>query len=169
MRLSRDLRYLRLDFRPTRSSGWPIVRARQQWTTHLTTLNSQIEEKVFRVTHPFHPLSGQEFNILSRRCIDGEDFLFFQNVENHNNIISSHWTSLKPPNPYIVISDGRSIFCPIDLLELVQLIRDLKVTTRRVRRKKVKKGLQCQLWRNCHFIYVAGHRMAMLGCAEIAL
>ncbi len=108
------------------------------YTTHLTTLDSQITEKVFKVTHPFHPLFGQEFNILFHRCIYGEDFLFFQNAENHNNNISAHWTSLKPPNPYVEISDGRSLFRPRDLLELVQFAKDIKPARKRCCSKKAK-------------------------------
>ena len=75
---------------------------------------------------------------MSRRCINGEDFLFFENAESHNNNISAYWTSLKPPNPYVAISDGRSLFCPKDLLELVQLAKDINPAGRRRRPKKAK-------------------------------
>ncbi len=109
-------------------------------TTHQTTLNDHGDNKVFRVTHPFHPLFGQELIVLYRRHIDGEDFLFFQNVETHNNGISIHWTNLKPSNPYMVISDGRSLFRPQELLELVQLLQDLKPTKKRSPQKKRKSG-----------------------------
>jgi hypothetical protein len=68
---------------------------------------------------------------LFRRCIDGEDWLFFQNQENRDNRIPTSWTSLYPPDPYIVISEGRSLFSPRDLLELVQLAKDLKATRKR--------------------------------------
>ena len=118
------------------SWDWPTGWATQQYTTNLTTPDGQNTEKVFRVTHPFHPLFGQEFNILFRRCIDGEDYLFFQNVENHNNNISAHWTSLKPPNPYVEISDGRSLFDPRDMLELVQFAKDIKPVRKRSCSKK---------------------------------
>ena len=75
---------------------------------------------------------------MSRRCIDDEDFLFFQGAENRNNSISERWTNLKPPNPYIAISDGRSLFCPKDLLELVRLVKDLRTANKRNRVRKVR-------------------------------
>jgi hypothetical protein len=112
----------------------------RRYTTNQTTLNDHSDNKVFRVTHPFHPLFGQELTALCRRRIDGDDFLFFQNAESHNNGISVHWTNLNPPNPYIVISDGRSLFRPQELLELVQLLKDLKPAKKRSPRKKRKSG-----------------------------
>jgi hypothetical protein len=106
-----------------------------------TTLNDHLDDKVFRVTHPFHPLFGQELTVLCRRRIDGEDFLFFQNVENHSNGISIHWTSLIPPDPYVVVSAGRSLFRPKELLELAQLLKDLKSSIKRSPRKKREYGV----------------------------
>jgi hypothetical protein len=87
------------------------------------------------VIHPFHPLFGQEFGVLFRRCINGEDWLFFQNVENRDNRIPTSWTSLYPRDPYLVISNGRSLFSPKDLLELVHLTKDLKATRGQSRQK----------------------------------
>ncbi|MFC1783210.1 DUF5372 family protein [Planctomycetota bacterium] len=78
---------------------------------------------------------------MCRRHIEGEDFLFFQHGENHNYGISIHWTSLNPPNPYVMISEGRSLFRPQELLELVQLLKDLKSNHKRSPRKKRKSGV----------------------------
>jgi hypothetical protein len=110
-------------------------------TTRHTAPNGCSINEVFRVTHPFHPLFGQEFNILFSRCCSGEDYIFFQSKENRDNRIPTRWTSLKPPNSYVLIASGRSLFCPSDLLDLVQLIRDIKVTAKRARKKRSKKGL----------------------------
>jgi hypothetical protein len=76
---------------------------------------------------------------LFQRCIGGEDYLFFDYQAKHNANISARWTSLMSPNPYVVISDGRSLFCPKDLLELVQLTRDIKSVRKRRYTKKAKK------------------------------
>jgi hypothetical protein len=107
-------------------------------STNLNACKNHSSEQIFRVTHPFHPLFGQEFNVLSCRCFDDEDFLVFQGAEGRNNSISARWTSLKPPNPYIAISNGRSLFCPKDLLELVRLVKDLKTAKKRNRGRKAK-------------------------------
>lgn len=76
--------------------------------------------------------------MLSRRPAGDEDILSFQDGDNREKSISAHWTSLRPPNPYITISDGRSLFCPKDLLELVRLVKDLRTSKKRSRGKKAK-------------------------------
>ena len=108
------------------------------YSSRLNAPNDCSGNEVFRVIHPFHPLFGQEFTVLFSRSFGGEDYLFFQNKQNRDNRIPAYWTSLNPANPYVVISGGRSLFCPKNLLELVQLIKDLKVTARRTRRKSHK-------------------------------
>ncbi|MEE8378820.1 MAG: DUF5372 family protein, partial [Gammaproteobacteria bacterium] len=106
---------------------------------YLNACKNRSSKQIFRVTHPFHPLFGQEFSVLFQRCIGGEDYLFFDYQAKRNANISARWTSLGSPNPYVVISDGRSLFCPKDLLELVQLTRDIKSVRKRRYAKKVKK------------------------------
>ena len=110
-------------------------------TTRHTAPNGCCTNEVFRVTHPFHPLFGQEFRLLFSRCCSGEDYLFFQSKQNRDNRIPTRWTSLKPPDSYVVIAGGRSLFRPTDLLDLVQLVRDVTVTAKRARRRRTKKGL----------------------------
>jgi len=83
-------------------------------------------------------LFGQQFTILHRQQNHGEDWLFFQNLKKHKDSIPVRWTSLKPPNPYVAISDGRSLFCPKDLLELVQLAREIKSAGKQHCSKKAK-------------------------------
>lgn len=75
-----------------------------------------------RVTHPFHPLSEQQFicvgeryNRYGRRIV----------LEVNDEILCSvppQWTDLVAPNPEIVIGGGRAIFCVGDLLELARLM-----------------------------------------------
>ncbi|WP_208461047.1 DUF5372 family protein, partial [Paraburkholderia mimosarum] len=35
------------------------------------------DTQLVRVTHPFHPLRGQEFVLLERRCAWGEERVYF--------------------------------------------------------------------------------------------
>jgi len=36
------------------------------------------------------------------------------------------WTSLSPPDPFVVLSAGRAAFRAADLLELARLVRELR-------------------------------------------
>src|SRR5580658_5689687 len=56
--------------------GW---RARRVLSTGLsTTANPTGAPRLFRVTHPFHPLVGRSFELLTYRKTWGEDRVFFQ-------------------------------------------------------------------------------------------
>ena len=67
--------------------------------------------------------------------------VLFQYLEGHDTRIPAHWTSLIPPDSYVLVSEGRSLFHPRDLLELVQLVKDLKKSGRQSSQKKRKAGM----------------------------
>jgi hypothetical protein len=85
------------------------------------------------VTHPFHPLFGEEFEFLKRRKSWGADHVFFYNHEGQLVSLPAEWTDVVPPDPFVVISGGRSPFHIDNLLELCELI-----ATRRARTSDVK-------------------------------
>jgi uncharacterized protein DUF5372 len=72
--------------------------------------------------HPFHPLSGQEFEQLSSREGLPEDRLYFEDHHGRAASIPKHFTDLGPIDPVIVMGRGRSLFRIGDLLELCSLI-----------------------------------------------
>jgi len=78
------------------------------------------------VTHPFHPLHGREFTLLAHRQNWGEDRVFF--VDDQGQLVSlpAQWTSLAPPDPFVILAAGRSAFRVADLLELACLIEQLR-------------------------------------------
>jgi hypothetical protein len=78
------------------------------------------------VTHPFHPLRGREFTLLAHRNNWGEDRVFF--VDDRGQLVSlpAQWTSLAPPDPFVILAAGRSAFRVTDLLELAHLIERLR-------------------------------------------
>ena len=78
------------------------------------------------MTHPFHPLHGREFTLLAHRQNWGEDRVFF--VDDQGQLVSlpAQWTSLAPPDPFVIIAAGRSAFRVADLLELARLIEQLR-------------------------------------------
>ncbi|WP_188130888.1 Y4bD/Y4pK family protein [Paraburkholderia panacisoli] len=75
-----------------------------------------------RVTHPFHPLRGQEFVLLERRSTWGEERVYFHDETGRLRRLPASWTSAAAPNAFEVLSAGRSAFRVEDLLHLVGLI-----------------------------------------------
>ncbi len=74
------------------------------------------------MTHPFHPLYGQQFEILSYRPCWGEYRVTFYETPDRVRILPAAWTSLAPPDPSVVLAAGRAAFRVADLLELSHLI-----------------------------------------------
>ncbi len=83
----------------------------------------------FKVSHPFHPLVGQEFILITYRQNWGEDRVYFH--DNHEKLVSipAQWTSLFSEDPWVSLSANQSYFRVPDLLELIQLIKDVFITS----------------------------------------
>jgi hypothetical protein len=78
------------------------------------------------VTHPFHPLYGQQFEILSCRHNWGEYRVTFYDTADHVRGLPAAWTSIVPPDPTVVLADGRAAFRVADLLQLSHLIERIE-------------------------------------------
>jgi hypothetical protein len=78
-----------------------------------------------RVTHPFHPLSGQEFPCVGKRYNAYGMRLLLQIDERSVYSILPQWTNLVAPDPQIVMGEGRAPFRVVDLVELARLVEDL--------------------------------------------
>ncbi len=76
--------------------------------------------------HPFHPLYGQQFEILSYRHSWGEYRVSFYQTHDHVRILPAAWTSLASPDPSVVLAAGRAAFRVADLLELSHFIQRLE-------------------------------------------
>jgi hypothetical protein len=81
---------------------------------------------VFTVTHPFHPLYGQQFEILNYRHNWGEYRVSFYETPEHVRSLPATWTSVAPADPSVVLAAGRAAFRVADLLPLSQLIRRIE-------------------------------------------
>jgi hypothetical protein len=77
------------------------------------------------VTHPFHPLCGKSFELLSCRQTWGEDRVFFY-VGGELRALPAIWTDVVEPPVFVSLAAGRAHFRPDDLLSLVELIGQLK-------------------------------------------
>src|SRR5512135_3922170 len=71
------------------------------WTKPSTTPSPSLAEGVFTVTHPFHPLYGQQFEILSYRHNWGEYRVTFYDTPGHVRALPAAWTSVAPLDPSV--------------------------------------------------------------------
>ncbi|WP_409372334.1 DUF5372 family protein [Paraburkholderia mimosarum] len=125
--------------------GYAGSRSRRCPSHRPSTARDPISDtQLVRVTHPFHPLRGQEFVLLERRCAWGEERVYFRDVSGRLRRLPASWTSVSAPEPFEVLSAGRSTFRVEDLLHLIGLIarhREISATacTKSVKRKSSRK------------------------------
>ena len=81
----------------------------------------------FRVTHPFHPLTSREFELVcSYRRSPGEVLLQFEDETGRLRSIPQAWTDAGEPDPFVSLAAGRSHFRLEDLVQLADLLQQLK-------------------------------------------
>jgi len=74
------------------------------------------------VTHPFHPLLGREFKIVTVRQNWGEHRVYYHDEDKRLRSIPAAWTSVFGEDPFVMVAAGRSPFRANDLVELRWLI-----------------------------------------------
>ena len=85
-----------------------------------------IRADVSRVTHPYHPLFGHEFELMLRAQNWREDRVWFHDVADRLRSLPADWTSTVAEDPFNVVAAGRAAFRVGELLELVRLIGERK-------------------------------------------
>ena len=75
----------------------------------------------FRITHPFHPLCGSEYELVTRKLTWGEDRVFYYESSGKLKSLMTNVTDVVPSDDFDRISAGRSAFRMDDLLELRRL------------------------------------------------
>src|SRR5207244_10714411 len=106
------------------------ISPRRHWTKPSTTPSPSLAEGVFTVTHPFHPLYGQQFEILSCRHNWGEYRVTFYETADHVRGLPAAWTSIVPPDSDVILAVGRGAFrvgallllCPIIQRDVVRTV-----------------------------------------------
>ena len=78
-----------------------------------------------RVTHPFHPLAGQEFEFVKRRRNWQLDRVYFFDGGGVLVSLPAEWTDAVAADPFVVVAAGRSPFHVEGLLELAELVARL--------------------------------------------
>jgi Family of unknown function (DUF5372) len=90
----------------------------------LTALGSNEILGSATITHPFHPLKGKKFVILSSRRIGNEDILSLAISTYGTLAIPREWTDQAAPDPYDSISSAsRPILSIPYLVKLIELIK----------------------------------------------
>ena len=75
-----------------------------------------------RVTHPFHPLFGRQFEFVARRRNWGEDRVYYHDDEGLLRAVPAGWTTAGPQDPFVALAAGRSPFRIRDLMNLADLL-----------------------------------------------
>lgn len=73
------------------------------------------------MTHPFHPLRGRRFELLTYRKTWGEDRVFFEEG-GRLRALPADWTDVPEPLIFVTLAAGRAHFRPDDLLRLAELV-----------------------------------------------
>jgi Family of unknown function (DUF5372) len=78
------------------------------------------------VTHPFHPLSGRDFEFIEHRQNWGEDRVCLRDGNGELFSLPAAWTDAVAPDPFTVIAADRCPFTTDDLLAVAGLIDRLR-------------------------------------------
>jgi hypothetical protein len=78
------------------------------------------------VTHPFHPLSGKDFEFVEHRLNWGEDRVWLRDEAGDLFSVPAGWTDAVAPDPFIVIAAGRCPFTADGLLAAADLVARLR-------------------------------------------
>lgn len=81
---------------------------------------------MFRVTHPFHPLTGRTFEIVSVHQTWGEYRVFFSDDDGALAAMPVNWTDVAEPDPFVTIAGGRAHCRPSDLVRLCAVIAEVR-------------------------------------------
>jgi hypothetical protein len=79
-----------------------------------------------RVTHPFHPLSRRQFACVGERYNRYGKRLLLQVDARTVCSVPPQWTDVVAPDPAIAIGKRRAVARVADLMELAQLVADLR-------------------------------------------
>jgi hypothetical protein len=75
-----------------------------------------------RITHPFHPHSGREFELICRRRHWGEDRVVYSDEDGRLRTISAAFTDAAPLDEFRLAAGGKAAFRTVDLMTLCELL-----------------------------------------------
>jgi hypothetical protein len=74
-----------------------------------------------RVTHPFHPLYGRDFEFVAHRHNWGEDRVHLHDENGQLFSLPAGWTDVAAPDRFVVVAAGRCPFTAEGLLAAADL------------------------------------------------
>jgi len=81
-------------------------------------------QRRFRITHPFHPLRGQEFSLVQYRRSWRNERVEGVDERGRHVAVPVSWTDAAAQHdPFLAVSAGRALFRVQDLLDLTQLVQ----------------------------------------------
>ena len=78
------------------------------------------------MTHPFHPLFGREFELVTYKKTWGEDRVYFRDEAGRLHHMPVGWTSAVGADAFNTTAAGRCRFRTDDLLRLADLVERLR-------------------------------------------
>ena len=79
------------------------------------------------MTHPFHPLSGRDFEFVEYRQNWGEDRVHLHDENGQLFSLPAAWTDVAAADPFVVVAAGRCPFSTDGLLAAADLIGRFRV------------------------------------------
>ena len=110
----------------TRVSGYRVNVPASRYAKPSSAPDLSGGTQTFQITHPFHPLRGREFTLVTYRHNWGEHRVYFHDDTGRLVSLPAQWTSLLSLDPFVAIAAGRSPFRVQDLLELSHLIARIR-------------------------------------------
>ena len=92
------------------------------WHEPSNAPHSDAERRRVRVTHPYHRLFEQQFELVAHRQSWGEERVWFQDRNGQVHSLPTSWTDAGEVDPFVAIAAGRSLFRVTDLIELARQI-----------------------------------------------
>jgi hypothetical protein len=92
-------------------------------------LNAPLMTRVrrrIRVTHPFHPLYTQEFEVVNYRKGWAKEVVDCRGEGNRLITVPLAWTDAAEVDPFVVLSAGRSYFRVEDLVLLAEMLERIR-------------------------------------------
>jgi hypothetical protein len=92
------------------------------WSQARIAYGDQHGAQVFTVTHPFHPLRGQTFDLLAVRNNWGGDRVSYAGPGGRLRTLPVEWTDVLEPDLVVTAGAGRACFRTDQLRELRKLV-----------------------------------------------
>jgi hypothetical protein len=96
------------------------------WSDPSIAHDRHVQQQTIRITHPFHPLAGREFDLVVRKHNWAEDRVFFFADDGQLTSVPAGFTDVDAPDPFVSVAAGRSRFTVEGLLCLADLIDGMR-------------------------------------------